>query len=324
MKRIYLILAIVGLAFSSCETDFEVNAEWKEVTVVYGLLDKSADEQFIKINKAYLGDGNALQMAGIADSVNFLPEDLLVKIYRIKYGDTLQSIVLDTTLVAKDDGLFSTENNIIYTFNSSELVLNKDSRYALSIENLKTGNLVTSNTDLITKFDFVNFNPSYKFGFYNPAQSDSAKYLSKRLEWSKSEFGQIYQLDVRFNYLENGAVKSLLWSQPLEKFDGRNMALRLEGDELFTFLRNNLVDDGSKVRQFLNIDLVMTIGTEDLETYINVNKPIQGIVQERPQFSNINNGIGLYSSRFTHEEVGIGFTDDTRNYLVDKLGRNFQ
>ena len=29
-------------------------------------------------------------------------------------------------------------------------------------------------------------------------------------------------------------------------------------------------------------------------------KPITGIVQERPQFTNINNGIGLFSSRFTH------------------------
>ena len=67
MKKKYLIFSVFFLVFPSCETEFDVHAAWEEITVVYGLLDQSNDRQYIKINKAYLGAGDALQIANIAD-----------------------------------------------------------------------------------------------------------------------------------------------------------------------------------------------------------------------------------------------------------------
>jgi len=69
----------------------------------------------------------------------------------------------------------------------------------------------------------------------------------------------------------------------------------------------------------------MTIGTDDLQTYINVNKPFSGIVQERPVFSNIENGVGLFSSRFTYDDIkGIELTNSTINYMVNDLNLGFE
>ena len=70
----------------------------------------------------------------------------------------------------------------------------------------------------------------------------------------------------------------------------------------------------------------MTVGSEDLNTYIKVNKPITGIVQERPQFTNINNGIGLFSSRYTKVRYGFPLTSSSIDFLksTDGLDRNFQ
>ena len=144
-----------------------------------------------------------------------------------------------------------------------------------------------------------------------------------------SNNGKIYQLDVRFNYTENGSNRSLLWSQPLVTFENSySMYLQLKGSKFFNFLRNNIEKDNSKVREFISLDLIMTVGTQDLETYINVNLPITGIFQERPQFSNINNGIGLFSARYTYEYTGIGLNQNTLNYINDfpntLLDRNFE
>jgi hypothetical protein len=50
-------------AFTSCSTDLDVAAPYKENTVVYALLDKGTTIQFVKINKAFLGPGNALVYA---------------------------------------------------------------------------------------------------------------------------------------------------------------------------------------------------------------------------------------------------------------------
>ena len=73
MKKIYLLVSVFTIIFISCDTDFDVNAEWEEVTVVYGLLDAGDDNktQQIKISKAFLGKMDALQMAQYADSINF-------------------------------------------------------------------------------------------------------------------------------------------------------------------------------------------------------------------------------------------------------------
>ena len=60
------------MLFSACETDFDVNAEWEETTVVFGLLDASEGKdqlQKIKISKAFLGNMDAYQMAQYSDSI---------------------------------------------------------------------------------------------------------------------------------------------------------------------------------------------------------------------------------------------------------------
>ena len=101
------------------------------------------------------------------------------------------------------------------------------------------------------------------------------------------------------------------------------MSLKIKGDQFFQFLSNNL--DNTTTKRFLNLDLIMTIGTVDLQTYINVNKPFSGIVQERPVFSNIENGVGLFSSRFTYDDIkGIELTNSTINYMVNDLNLGFE
>ena len=56
----------------SCEEDFEINAPYQDITVVYGLIDQGQDTIFLKINKAFLGDGNVLEMAKIEDSSEYV------------------------------------------------------------------------------------------------------------------------------------------------------------------------------------------------------------------------------------------------------------
>jgi len=327
MKIHYLFFLFIIL-FSSCETDFDVNAQWEDVTIVYGLIDPNIEDQLIKINKAFLGQGDALQMASIADSSNYNPSDLHVKIHRIRQQafnqyDTLSSVTLNDTILDKDDGLFSTDNNIIYTFKKPSSFYNTNSLYALEIINLISGHKVTSQTEIINTFSFESLNPSFEWGLYNGDLPDSLKFRTKNIEWQPSTNGVIYQLDIVINYIENNDTINLPWSQPLVEYTSGNMSLKIKGDQFFQFLTTNLTNNTPK--QFLNLDLVMTVGSDDLKTYINVNKPFSGIVQERPVFSNINNGVGLFSSRFTYDDIkGIELTNGTINYMINDLDLGFE
>ena len=322
MKKIYLILSVFAIVFTACETDFEVNATWEEEVVVYGLLDagEGKELQQIKISKAFLGEMDALQMAQYADSINFDPNDLDVKIVRIKNNGITDTLSLVAVPTIRDGDLFN-DTIIIYEFVNNDF-LKSDSEYELLIENKISGDVVSGHTELISSFSF-DLNNGYRFGFYNSQLADSAKYRSKLLTWNHSENGKIYQADMIFEYTEDDDTIKLTWSQPLVTSNGNTMNTLLEGKKLFAFLRNSIAED-DKSREFVNIDLIMTVGATDLETYINVNRPITGIVQERPQFTNINNGIGIFSSRFTHVRSDVVLSPETKAYLIDELDRNFE
>ena len=88
MKNISLILSAFAVLFTACETDFDVNAKWEETTVVYGLLDASTDTQYVRINKAFLGEMDALQMGQYSDSIYFSIDGLNLKIYKHMDGQT--------------------------------------------------------------------------------------------------------------------------------------------------------------------------------------------------------------------------------------------
>lgn len=327
MKIKNLLFLILPILFS-CETDFDVNANWKDVTIVYGLIDPNNEDQLIKINKAYLGQGDAIQMASISDSTNYDPSNLIVKIHRVREQvfntyDTLSTVVLTDTVLDKDDGLFSTDDNIIYTFKKPSSFYNTNSIYVLEILNLSSGQKVTSETEIINSFSFESLNPSFEWGLYNGELADSLRFRTKNIEWQNSNNGVIYQLDILINYLESGIVNSLSWSQPIVEYSSGNMSLKIKGDQFFQFLENNL--DNNTTKQFLNLDLVMTIGAQDLKTYIDVNQPFSGIVQERPVFSNIDNGVGLFSSRYTYDDIkGIELTNSTLNYMINDLDLGFE
>ena len=329
MKNIYLILAVFTMLFSACETDFDVNAEWEETTVVFGLLDASDENQLqkIKISKAFLGNMDAYQMAQYSDSINYGVDELDVKIYKWDFNQIEDSVELIAVPTYRDGEIFY-DSIIVYQFDNVNSFLQKGYEYELVVKNNKSGNLVSSRTEIVTGFDFDNIfttkSKSFQFGLYT-----NNDFSSSTITWDDSnDNGTIYQLDLIFHYTEimDGVYTedSLIYSLPL--IDDTESKMKIEGNSFFNFLELNLTKDDEVVRYFNGIDMLMTVGSEDLETYINVNKPITGIVQQRPQFTNINNGIGLFSSRFTKIRLEYDLTSSTLDYLksVDGLDRNFQ
>ncbi|MDC3306005.1 hypothetical protein OAV36_03680 [Flavobacteriales bacterium] len=329
MKKIYLILSVFAIVFTACETDFDVNAEWEETTVVYGLLDATDTDiekkiQKIKISKAFLGKMDAMQMAQYADSINFDAGELDVKIVRTKNNGNTDTITLSEDLVSRAEGDFH-DSIMVYTFENNSF-LNSNSVYELLIKNKITGNKVSSKTNIVSGFDF-DIRDDFPFGFIQtwiPGNPSATEFSSSTVRWEKSlDNGVLYQLDLIFNYTENDTVyKSLIYgTSVLESSD----YFEFEGVKFFNFLKSELNEDPSIKRRFTNIDLLMTVGSEDLRTYRIVNEEITGIVQERPQFTNINNGIGLFSSRFTFQLKGMGIADDTDKFMksTDGLDRNF-
>ena len=77
MKHFHIIPVVVLfiVVFASCSTDVEIYADYKDVAIIYGMLNHRADTNYVKITRAFCGTNdnpiNAREVALISDSSNY-------------------------------------------------------------------------------------------------------------------------------------------------------------------------------------------------------------------------------------------------------------
>jgi hypothetical protein len=300
-----LLVFIIMLILVSCETDFNVFSEWKEITVVYGILDQSDSVHYIKINKAFLGADNNIQYAQIEDSSSYRG-GLEVKLTENRNG-AFRDIIFDTTPVYnKEPGLFYSAHQLLYK--STEL-LNEEGIYTLNIRNKTTGNVVTATTTLIHDFEIENPEPS------SEAYEFQSLVLNKQnFKWVSAINGKRYLLTIRFYFKEISSSGDTLlrwveWAQ--DQMICENPSLQTVmmssyyNDKFFSTCRTYIpytdpTDEAMvNTRLVHRVDFVYTVIGNDFNTYLDFNAPLVGVMPDKPEYSNISNGIGLLSCRFS-------------------------
>src|SRR5688500_9231097 len=115
MKYAFVFLLLSFLLFS-CEQDFDVTADYQEIPVVYGLLNQQDippnNYHYIRIQKGYLIEGNALVAAGVADSV-YYSDSISVQMKTLPTGATYNLVKVNGDLLGlpKESGTFANSPN---------------------------------------------------------------------------------------------------------------------------------------------------------------------------------------------------------------------
>lgn len=305
MKKILFITFTALLLYPSCKTDFNINAEWKDITVVYGLLNQKESIHYIKINKAFLGEGNALTMAMNPDSCTY-GNNLEVKVEEWKNDAfTDSSWICDTTTIYnKEPGIFYNPKQLLYKFTAQLDTLDENTEYYLFIKNKQTGKIVSSKTPLVHNFSITKPSP-YQTAVFHSSNSIPVK-------WYTAQNGKLYQVDIRFNYWEKDITtgdtlrKFLDWNIGVVKADGpvgTEMTTNYYGNSFFKYLGDNIPHSNNVIRYVAvpNVEFIFSVAADDFNTYMEVNAPSTGVLQEKPEYTNINinnGGIGMFSSRF--------------------------
>ena len=304
MKK-YIIISILFsslLVFNSCETDFDINANYKDVTVVFGLLDQDSTT-YIKINKAFLGEGNALIMAQIEDSSNYQNQLNVTIEERDSSNNHLNTFNLDTvTITNKEEGIFYNPYQILY---KTDAPLNEDNIYKLRILNGEKE--ITSETKLVNDFNMIKPRMGGTYVKFTET-SQSA------VEWESAKNGKRYEVVIRFNYKEkfidqaDTVCKHIDWvlgtAKSSKTIGGEEMDMIYFGESFYLLCAQNIpyddqsIEDKVHYRLPSNVDFIISVAGEDMNTYMEVNEPSSSIVQDKPEFTNINNGIGVFSSRY--------------------------
>jgi len=324
MKRILLysgILVLLGM-LPACETDFDVTADPQDVTVIYGLLDQQDTFTYIKVNRAFLGDGDALQMAAVPDSSYYPFSDIEVFMEEYMNGNyTGKRFDFDTlTIENKEPGVFYYPQQVVYVCQTLKQ-LKTDHTYKLIVRNLRTGKEVTAETPLVGGFTIERplYNPNNPVTGFNGTVPYTA-------EWYSASNGKRYEMTVRFNYTEvvpgttDTLFKHVDWQFSPKKSNGlqggEKMELKYEGSGFISLIGSSIPVNPDVNRTIGMIDFIFSVGADDLNTYIEVNEPGSSIIQERPEYTNLSDGIGIFSSR-SHKVQSYYLNTQTVEILLD-------
>lgn len=313
-KIIILIIPLVTFLFA-CKEKLELNAEWKDITLVYGLLNPNDSAHYIKLNKVFGGDGNAYTMAAVSDSVHYA--NATVYLEQWKNGVKKSTIPMyRTTEIQKDPGIFSTLNNYLY---KAKATLDIESEYKLKIL-LPGKDTVSSSTRLVQDIlvEYPNSIQAISFTNYN---------VPFKCKFKSAKYGKIYELVVRFHYDEINTLthdtiaKSIDWKQPTKisagSMGGENIQIDMSCEAFYSNLEAFIAQNQNVVRvpHRKTFEFIIYAGGDELNTYIEVSRPSEGLSQDKPTYTNISNGIGLFSCRSVKTLSGMRLSETTNDSL---------
>jgi hypothetical protein len=317
----------IGLFISSCSTDVDVIGEWEETMIVYGLLNQNDTAHYVKVTKAFLGEENALVMAQEYDS-SYYGSELQVSLQRKKNGNVVETITLERDeTIEKESGTFSYPNQVLY---KTTQTIYDDSEYAIEIENTSSGNIASASTSLVKSFSID-----------KPKTTESVNWnligSDYKVKWQSAINGKMYQLTIRFHYSEQNkttlvtTAKYIDWVFTSEQSSttdgGEDMEVAIDGQTFYTFLASMIDVDPNVIRTIGTLDFTITVAGADFTTYMDVNQPSSGVLQEKPIYTNIENGIGIFSSRFEKSVNDLSMvtsTQDSIRYGIHTENLSFQ
>ena len=313
-----LISTLLAIAFSACEAEFSPNAEWKEIPVVYCLLDQDDDTTWVRVERCFLGEGDMHDYGTISDSINYPVGSIRVVLYALYDGVRVDSLVCRDTLVDRSGGQFAYVAQPLYFTTDS---LREDRSYELVVSRTATGQTLayTDPVSLIGWYDAEGASPITKptytqgFGFYERSGSIPVC----KINWHRLSNARLYQPVVRFYYGEQGDTHYVdLRCSSVSATSNSSSQLSIDYS-LWSFLSEleTLLRDDTLPKAYLyKADIFLTACTEDLNVYLNSLNITTDIDQGREAYTNIHNGIGIFAARRTHLCKRLA-ADDSMNPL---------
>lgn len=327
MKKLFLSLSLLAavMVFNACSTDVELYADYKDIPVIYGLLDASQDTNFFRINRAFSGNNehpiNANEVALIADSCNY-PGKLRAYIVEYKesfggnYTSTGDTVLLDTiTVHDKQEGVFYSPDQKVYfsdgkTTNNQSVFGNNSAsgkfKYKLFVH--RGNDTITAETGLVGGENFKILTSNVVF---NPQPNDN----TKKLKFSSADNAVFYDVRMVFHYRESHndgpfVNKEVVYSTGPKSVDElgqeeQSYYVVYAENLLFNLLEEAIGGDTvinpnhpHVVRYFdpKPMEIIVSAGGDELYNYIQVNQQT-GYSQTIPDYTNIMGGFGVFSSR---------------------------
>lgn len=333
MKKTGIFFAsILAFSFWSCEQDIDLTADWKDIPIVYGLLNAADTAHYIRVEKAFQDqNGNAFLAAQEPDSIYY--QDVTVRLLNLTSGKVADLQKVDGTAEGypREGGPFAQFPNYLYKVHSSQFPLNGGDEVRFVLERGESLDEVNAECTILDELvPQGGLTPGSKIDF--PATRDVS------FRWRAGEEARIFDLTLIIHYDEKFSNDPEVYSRQLEwnmiknikKTEGSPInTAKIFGLEFYRFLADNIEVVPNATRLLTGMDLVIKGGGEAVEQYITIALANTGITsaQEIPIYTNLSEGRGIFTSVVETTVFGLLLSADSEEYLQDSEitnGLNFQ
>lgn len=322
MDRFFSLLFLaMAFFFFSCDPEFEVQDDWQEEVVIFGLLDKTDSQHYVRVQKAFLPeDEDAREVASRKDSTYFKEDEIDVWIEEIINGNARAEYALaPEQMEDKEEGMFANPEHVLYKA-PDDFEVKPEATYLIKVETQR-GNTVSAETEIVGP-PSINF--PRRIGGETPEVSYRDSNSQIDVVFSMADRAHFYDMEYSFYYEEfeqgeedDAELKKASW----KGFEGRNPTTdEISYDDkiyrFFSLLAPQIPKEDEKLRRVSHLDINLYGGDRELYTYLRVQEPSISIAETRPEFSNIEGGKGIFASR--HKEVvTFNFKESFVDSIVD-------
>ena len=309
------IIIGIGMIFGlfACNNDLELTTEWKDIPIIHGMLSVKDDVHYIRIEKAFLdNETSAFELAKNPDSVYYA--NALVQIERPKFNTviTLERVDASTEGIPREEGIFVNEPNYLYKFEVPETEpWEGGERISLSVQTGESSTTVGAETVIVGDIELVDGQPGDRINWDYSRVS--------RFAWRPDPSAYIYDARLLINYEETieGSnsefeQKQVAWTlaENLVRTsfaENTREQLSIIGEDFYRFLEGAIEPSQTRIRRFVDMEFVVTAGGQELVEFIRIQQANTGITSSQvvPTYTNIDGGIGLFTSRNNVSREGI-------------------
>src|SRR5687768_2088220 len=317
MKWIFAPLAFIVL-FSSCDNELVVTEQWKDIPVVWGLLSKSDTAHYIRVEKAFLDPTtSALNIARIPDSLYY--DNATVSLKRVNTGQIfpLERVIGELEGYPRDSGLFAETPNYLYKIKANVINLVVGESYEFILDRGDGKPLVTAETIILPKPVLRVPSPGSLLAF---KRNQDFKFM-----WNPIPDAGIFEIEIVFHYGERKpATGNQFFPKEFEWTVVRNLTTndwQIDGVDFYNAVKSNIEVDFEATRRYDSLDINIWAGGKELLDYITILNANTGHTStgDIPQFTNLSEGVGIFSSRNVSYNTGFQLTNQTLDSLKNSV-----
>jgi hypothetical protein len=307
-----ILIGIFSLLLSSCTEDFDLTEPWKDIPVMYAMLNRFDTAQYVRIEKAFVSeDLSAAEIAMNPDSLYYKSAKVTLVNKTANKSYIMTKVDASKENYIRQEGDFATTPNFLYKVKTKDIILRGQDDIVIELDRGDGSKIVSSQINMIKDVKLELDDLIRELGF-NPT-------LNQTYSWLPGSNAQVFNFKLNIqveerNSTDGSIVKKILSTNILSNGIEKNATIN--GKVFYDLLSSNLIANPAISRSILDVSLELKSGSKELRDYLTIVNANTGLTAslEIPRYSNISEGFGIvYSTCFWTKSFSV--SPNTINFL---------